>query len=395
MLKGKNILIGITGSIAAYKMADAVSTLVKQGCDVYVMMTENAANFINPITFETLTSHKCLVDTFDRNFNYNIEHVALADKADVLMVAPATANVIGKLANGIADDMLTTTAIACRCPKLIAPAMNTGMYDSLVVQDNLKKLKKYDYEIIEPDSGRLACGTTGRGRLAPVDELLEHIYYAVRHEKDMAGKKVLVTAGPTREYFDPVRYITNPSSGRMGYSLAKAAMRRGADVTLVSGPTELSDPVRMKTIRVETAAQMFDAVRDSYSDRDIIIMSAAVADYTPVVYNENKLKKTGDTKTVELKQTTDILAWLGENKGEDMFICGFAMETEELIERARKKLNDKKADMIIANNLNTPGAGFVEDTNVISIITKDGVKELPLMSKPEAADNILDAISRE
>ncbi|MBR6230092.1 MAG: bifunctional phosphopantothenoylcysteine decarboxylase/phosphopantothenate--cysteine ligase CoaBC [Eubacterium sp.] len=394
MNQSKTIIIGVTGSIAAYKMADAVSRLVKEGHDVYVLMTKNATQFIHPITFETLTGHKALIDTFDRNFNYNIEHVALAKRADALLIAPATANVIGKLANGIADDMLTTTAIACHCPKLIAPAMNTDMYDSPILQDNLNKLKEFDYLVIEPDEGHLACGTDGRGRLPSVDTLLEHLYYALRSDRDLTGKKVLITAGPTREHFDPVRYITNHSTGKMGYAIATAAMRRGAEVTLVSGPTELPDPIRMKTIRVESAAEMFDAVKEHSSDMDILILSAAVADYRPAVYHDQKMKKSDDPKQVELEKTTDILSWLGTHKNNRQFLCGFAMETEDLEARARKKLQDKNADMIIANNLSDTGAGFAVDTNVISVITANDTAQLPLMTKQEDAEEILDAIIR-
>ena len=398
----KTVIVGVTGSIAAYKMADLVSTLVKKGIDTYVIMTENATNFINPITFETLTNHKCLVDTFDRNFNYNIEHVSLADRADAFLVAPATANVIGKIAGGIADDMLTTTIMACKCPKLIAPAMNTGMFESPIVQDNLDKLRRFGYEIIEPGEGRLACGATGKGRLPDLDILLEELYYALEFDtddegnriKNLAGKKVLVTAGPTRESIDPVRFITNHSTGKMGYAIAKAAMRRGADVTLISGTKDLPDPIRMKVIHVESAKDMFEAVKAHHSDSDIIIKSAAVADYTPTTTSDQKIKKENGVPSIELKPTDDILSWLGENKKPGQFICGFAMETEDLIKNARRKLDKKNADMIVANNLRTKGAGFAGDTNVITIITKDEVKELPIMTKDEDAKEILDAISK-
>ena len=395
----KTVIIGVTGSIAAYKTADLVSSLVKKGIDTYVIMTKNATNFINPITFETLTDHKCLVDTFDRNFNYNIEHVSLASKADAFLIAPATANVIGKIANGIADDMLTTTVMAAGCPKLIAPAMNTGMYESPIFQDNLEKLKRYGYEIIEPDEGRLACGVTGKGRLPETNVLLEHVYFALGGnsdeggaKKDLEGKKLLVTAGPTREAIDPVRYITNHSTGKMGYAIANAAMRRGADVTLVTGTNALPDPIKMKVIHVTSAADMFEAVSKNYSDRDIIIKAAAVADYTPVSAADQKIKKENGVPAIELKKNEDILAWLGENKKPGQFICGFAMETEDLIENARKKLEKKNADMIVANNLRTEGAGFAGDTNVITMITRDAVRELPIMTKEEDADEILDVI---
>lgn len=392
MLKGKTVIIGISGSIAAYKMADVVSTLVKNGCEVYVLMTKNATEFINPITFETLTSHKCLIDTFDRNFNYNIEHVALADKADVFLAAPATANIIGKLAGGIADDMLTTTAIACHCPKLIAPAMNSNMFTSPVVQANLEALKGFGYEIIEPESGHLACGTNGQGRLPSTDILIEHICYAMEFEKDMTGRRVLVTAGPTREHFDPVRYITNHSTGKMGYAIAKVAMRRGADVTLIAGPTALPDPIHMNVIHVETAQQMSDAVESVCDEMDIIVMSAAVSDYTPAIKHDSKLKKSDDIRQIELKKTKDILARLGSRKRQGQFICGFAMETEDLINNAKKKLSEKNADMIVANNLHQEGAGFGVDTNVMTLITKDGTNELPLMSKLDGAAKILNTI---
>lgn len=399
-LTGKTVIVGITGSIAAYKMADLVSTLVKKGVDVYVIMTKNATNFIHPITFETLTNHKCLVDTFDRNFNYNIEHVSLATKADCFLIAPASANVIGKIAGGIADDMLTTTVMASRCPKLIAPAMNTGMYENPIVQDNLKKLSSYEYEIIEPEAGRLACGVEGKGRLPEIATLLEHVYYALEYKldpngnkiKDLAGKKILVTAGPTREHIDPVRYITNHSTGKMGYAIATNAMRRGAEVTLISGTEELPDPIRMNVIHVESAGDMFEAVKANSADQDIIIKAAAVADYTPTETCDQKIKKESGAPKIELRSTTDILSWLGENKKPGQFICGFAMETEDLIANAQKKLEKKNADMIVANDLRTQGAGFGVDTNVISIITRDGVRELPLMDKSEDAVEILDAI---
>ena len=400
--KKQTVIVGITGSIAAYKMADLVSTLVKKGVDVYVIMTKNATNFIHPITFETLTGHKCLVDTFDRNFNYNIEHVSLATRADVFLVAPASANVIGKIAGGIADDMLTTTIMAAGCPKLIAPAMNTGMYENPIVQDNLDKLRQYGYEIIEPEAGRLACGVEGKGRLPEIPALLEYVYEALTYvtdeegnrTKDLAGKKVLVTAGPTREAIDPVRYITNHSTGRMGYAIAIQAMRRGAEVTLISGTTELPDPIRMKVIHVESAGDMFEAVRENYEDCDVIIKAAAVADYTPTTVSDQKIKKDAGAPQIELKSTTDILAWLGENKKPGQVLCGFAMETEDLITNARKKLEKKNADMIVANNLRTEGAGFAGDTNVITIITQKRANELPLMTKEACASAILDEILR-
>ena len=394
-LKDKTVIVGVTGSIAAYKAADLVSTLVKKDCDIYVIMTKNAVNFINPITFETLTGHKCLVDTFDRDFNFNIEHVSLATRADVCIIAPATANIIGKLACGIADDMLSTTVMAAKCPKLVAPAMNTGMYDEPVLQDNLDRLKGYGYEIIEPDEGRLACGVNGRGRLPDKEILLQYIFDALEEKDDMQGKKVIVTAGPTREPFDPVRYITNHSTGKMGYAIAASAWRRGAEVTLISGTDSLPDPVGIDTVHVETAEDMFLAVRDHFSESDIVIKAAAVADYTPAGVSDQKIKKSDDSMQVELKRTTDILAWLGEHKIEKQFICGFAMETEDLVDRAKEKLTRKNADMIVANNLKVDGAGFGGDTNVITIITADGARELPLMSKDDAADEILDAIGEK
>ncbi len=388
----KTVIVGVTGSIAAYKAADLVSNLVKMGVDTYVIMTKNTTNFINPITFETLTNHKCLVDTFDRNFNYNIEHVSLAQKADLFLVAPASANVIGKIAGGIADDMLTTTIMAAGCKKLIAPAMNTGMYESEILQDNLEKLKKYGYEIIEPDEGRLACGVSGKGRLPSTDILLEYVLFSLEDKKDLAGKKVLVTAGPTKESIDPVRYITNHSTGKMGYAIAKAAMRRGAEVTLISGTNDLPDPIKVNVIHIESAKDMFEAVKE-HSDSDIIIKSAAVADYTPKVASDKKIKKEDGVPSIELESTTDILAWLGENKKPGQFICGFAMETEDLVENARKKLEKKNADMIVANNLRTEGAGFAGDTNVITMITANSVHELPIMTKEQDADEILNMIS--
>ncbi len=399
-LTGRTVIVGITGSIAAYKMADLVSTLVKKGVDTYVIMTKNATNFIHPITFETLTNHKCLVDTFDRNFNYNIEHVSLATKADCVLIAPASANVIGKLAGGIADDMLTTTVMACRCPKLIAPAMNTGMYENPILQDNLDKLRRFGYEVIEPDAGHLACGVEGKGRLPGIETLLEHVYYELEFKtddngdkiKDLEGKKILVTAGPTREHIDPVRYITNHSTGKMGYSIAINAMRRGAKVTLISGTEDLPDPIRMNVIHIESAGDMLEAVQKNYADQDIIIKAAAVADYTPTETCDHKIKKDSGAPKIDLKSTTDILAWLGENKKPEQFLCGFAMETEDLIANAQKKLEKKNANMIVANNLRTQGAGFGGDTNVISIITREGVRELPLMDKSEDAVEILNAI---
>lgn len=392
MLKGKTVVLGVTGSIAAYKAANLTSMLTKLHCDVHVIMTQNATNIINPITFETLTGHKCLVDTFDRNFNYNIEHVALGEKADLVLVAPASANIIGKMANGIADDMLTTTILACRCKKLVAPAMNTNMYENPIVQHNLEKLRRFGMEIIEPDTGVLACRSVGRGKLPSEEILLAHILREIHLKKDMAGKKVLVTAGATREVLDPVRFITNHSTGKMGYALARIAMHRGADVTLVSAPTELDPPICVNVVPVESAAQMFEAVKKYAPDMDIIIKAAAVADYTPVSYHEEKIKKKEGEYELELKRTDDILAYLGEHRRPGQFICGFSMETENLIDNSRKKLLGKNVDLIVANSLRTEGAGFGTDTNVVTLITRDGEKTLPCMSKEEVAKEILDVI---
>ncbi len=393
MLEGKVVILGVTGSIAAYKMANLTSMLLKMHADVYVIMTRNATNFIHPITFETLTGHKCLVDTFDRNFNYNIEHVSLGNKADVMLVAPASANVIAKLAAGIADDMLTTTALACKCRKIIAPAMNTNMYENPVTQANMQKLRDFGMEVIEPDSGVLACKAEGKGRLPEERILLEYVQREIQFEKDMTGLKVLVTAGATREDIDPVRYITNHSTGKMGYALANTAMRRGADVTLVTGPTNLELPVFTRNIEVNSAGDMFQAVKEVAAEQDIIIKAAAVADYTPKQFSSEKIKKKRESgMTFELKSTTDILAWLGEHKREGQFLCGFSMETENMMENSREKLRKKRADMIVANNLKTEGAGFGCDTNVVTIIMEEGVIELPMLSKEEVAVNILDAI---
>lgn len=392
MLKGKTVVLGVTGSIAAYKMANLTSMLVKKQCNVHVIMTKNATNIINPITFETLTGHKCLVDTFDRNFNYNIEHVALGEKADVVLVAPASANVIGKMANGIADDMLTTTILACKCRKIVAPAMNTNMYENPVVQHNIEKLKQFGMEVIEPDTGRLACNSTGKGKLPSEEILLAYILKEIYLEKDLIGKKVLVTAGPTREFIDPVRFITNHSTGKMGYALAEAAMYRGADVTLISGPVDLEPPICVNVIPVESAADMFEEVKKYAPDMDIIIKAAAVADYTPAVYSEEKIKKKGNTPSLELTRTVDILSYLGEHRREDQTLCGFSMETENLLENSRKKLVEKNVDLIVANNLRTEGAGFGADTNVVTLIMEEGVVELPCMSKREVAESVLDVL---
>ncbi|MDD6331989.1 MAG: bifunctional phosphopantothenoylcysteine decarboxylase/phosphopantothenate--cysteine ligase CoaBC [Clostridium sp.] len=392
MLTGKTVVLGVTGSIAAYKMANLTSMLVKQHADVYVLMTKNATNFIHPITFETLTNHKTLVDTFDRNFNYNIEHVSLAKKADVVLVAPASANVIGKIANGIADDMLTTTVMACKCKKLIAPAMNTQMFENPIVQDNLKKLEHYDMTVIQPDVGLLACKDVGAGKLPSEQVLMDYILREIRYEKDMAGKKVLVTAGPTVERIDPVRYISNHSTGKMGYAIARVAMERGADVTLISGPVSIAPPPFVRVVPVESAEDMFRAVQKNSEEADIIIKAAAVADYTPETVAAEKIKKSEDDSELKLVRTTDILKWLGEHRHAGQFLCGFSMETEHMLENSREKLEKKKIDMIVANNLKVAGAGFGVDTNVVTIITKDDVQELPQMSKELVAEKLLDQI---
>lgn len=390
MLKGKTVLLGVTGGIAAYKIANLASALVKLHADVNVIMTQNATNFINPITFESLTGNKCIVDTFDRNFKFKVEHIALAELADVFMIAPASANVIGKIANGIADDMLTTTFMACKKKKILAPAMNTNMYENPIVQDNIKKLKDYGMEIIEPATGYLACGTTGSGKLPDEKILLEYILREVAYEKDLSGKTVLVTAGPTREAIDPVRFISNHSTGKMGYAIARAASLRGARVILVSGPVSIEPPLFAELLPVVSAEDMYNAVMKYKDDADIIIKSAAVADYTPVTISSEKIKKQDGDMRIELRRTKDILKELGQSRRENQFICGFAMETENLIENAFKKLESKNVDMIVANSLKTEGAGFGTDTNVVTLITKDGKTELPLMSKDEVAMKILD-----
>lgn len=392
MLKGKNVVLAVTGSIAAYKIANLASMLVKQKCKVTVMMTQNATNFINPITFETLTQSKCLIDTFDRNFQYSVEHVSLAKAADVVLVAPASANVIAKMAHGIADDMLTTTILACECKKIIAPAMNTHMYHNPIVQDNLKILEKYGMEVIKPDYGYLACGDTGDGKMPSEEVLFSYIEKEISQEKDLAGKKVLVTAGPTREALDPVRFISNHSTGKMGYAVAKAAMLRGAEVTLISGPVSLPKPRFINTIDVVSAQDMYEAVMERASGQDIFIMAAAVADYTPQETATEKMKKKDGELSIPMKRTMDILKTLGDNRRENQFLCGFSMETENLIENSRAKLEKKNADMIAANSLRVEGAGFGTDTNVMTLITKDKVEELPLLTKEETAHAILDEI---
>ena len=393
MKEKKRVLLGVTGGIAAYKIASLASMLVKKNYDVQVLMTQNATNFINPIVFETLTKHKCLVDTFDRNFEFSVEHVALAKWAEVVLVAPATANVIGKLAHGIADDMLTTTVMACRkCPKIIAPAMNTEMYLNPVVQDNLAVLERYGYEVIRPAEGYLACGDIGAGKMPEPDVLYEYIYHRIAYEKDMAGKRVLVTAGPTREAIDPVRYITNHSSGKMGYALAKVAAARGAEVTLVTGPTEIPKPLFARIIPVTTAKEMFEAVKSEAGQADIICKAAAVADYRPKFVSGEKVKKSDGEMALEMEKTDDILKYLGENRRPEQFLCGFSMETENMIENSRAKLVKKNLDMIAANNLRDAGAGFQGDTNRMTLITKKDETALPLISKEETAARILDKI---
>ena len=392
MLKGKTVLLGITGRIAANKIAYLASALHKLHADVHVLMTENATNFINPITFETLTGNKCLVDTFDRNFQFQVEHVSIAKKADVVMIAPASANVIGKLANGLADDMLTTTVMACRCQKILAPAMNTAMYENPVVQDNIRKLKNYGYEVITPASGYLACGDTGAGKMPEPETLLEYILKEAAFQKDLAGKKLLVTAGPTQEAIDPVRCLTNHSSGKMGYAIAKMAMLRGAEVTLVSGPTAIEPPLFVKVIPVTSARDMFEAVTGLSHEQDIIIKAAAVADYRPKQVSEDKVKKKDDQASIELERTDDILKYLGQHKKQGQFLCGFSMETRDMIRNSRAKLEKKNLDMVAANNLKVEGAGFQGDTNVLTLITQDEEVSLPLMSKEDAALKILDKI---
>lgn len=392
MLKGKTVVLGVTGSIAAYKIASLASALVKLHADVHVIMTQNAANFINPITFETLTNNKCLIDTFDRNFQFNVEHVSLAKRADIFMVAPASANVIGKIANGIADDMLTTTIMACKCPKLISPAMNTNMYENPIVQDNLKKLEHYGYEVIDPACGYLACGDTGAGKMPEPEVLLSYILRTIALDKDMQGVKVLVTAGPTQEKLDPVRFITNHSTGKMGYAIAENCMRRGADVTLITGPAAIAPPPFVKVVPVVSAADMAEAVKACYKEQQIIIKTAAVADYRPATPADEKIKKKDNDSVLELERTEDILSFLGANRQEGQFICGFSMETENMLENSRAKLDKKNVDMIVANNLKVKGAGFGTDTNVVTFITKEECVEQELMSKQEVAGSIIDYI---
>ena len=392
MLRGKTVVLGVTGGIACYKAASLASALVKQHANVQVLMTENATQFLSPITFEQLTGNKVLVDTFDRNFQYNVAHVSIADRADFVLIAPATANVLAKLAHGLADDMLTTTVLACNCPKAAAPAMNTKMYENPVTQDNIAALRRYGWEIVEPASGRLACGAVGKGKLPEPEQLLEVCLHQLAHKKDMVGKRVLVTAGPTREALDPIRYLTNHSSGRMGYAIAKAASSRGAEVTLVSGPTALPRPGYMEVVDIVSAQDMYTAVTDRAGQMDIIIKAAAVADYRPANIADQKMKKSDDELSIPLERTKDILAELGARKRPGQFLCGFSMETEHMLENSQKKLLKKHLDLIAANNVKVEGAGFGVDTNVLTLISPDGVRELPLLSKDEAANALLDEI---
>ena len=392
MLKGKTVVLAVSGSIAAYKIASLASALGKLHADVQVLMTQNATNFINPITFETLTGNKCLVDTFDRNFQYSVEHVALAKRADVVLVAPASANVIGKIANGIADDMLTTTVMACKCKKIISPAMNTQMFENPIVQDNLKKLEHYGYEVIQPAVGLLACKDVGKGKMPEPETLLEYILQEVAYEKDLKGKKILVTAGPTQEPIDPVRYLTNHSSGKMGYAIAKVCSMRGAEVTLVSGKTAIKPPLFVDVVPVTTAREMYEAVTGRSDRQDIVIKAAAVADYRPKTISEQKVKKTDEELSIEMERPDDILKYLGEHKRANQFLCGFSMETEHMLENSRKKLKKKNLDMIVANNVKVEGAGFAGDTNIVTLITADDETQLPLLSKEETAVEIMNKI---
>lgn len=392
MMKGKTIVLGVTGSIAAYKIANLASSLVKEGCEVHVIMTHNATYFINPITFETLTGNKCLVDTFDRNFEFHVAHVSLAKKADVILVAPATANFIGKMASGIADDMLSTTILAAQCPIIVSPAMNTNMYRNSIVQENLQKLMAHGMVVIPPQVGRLACADVGEGKMPDEAVLMAYLRKAAAYEKDMKGMKVLVTAGPTQEPIDPVRYITNHSTGKMGFAVARAAMERGAEVTLVCGETTVEPPLLVNIVHVRTAAQMLDAVLEHFPECDILVKSAAVADFTPAVYHDQKVKKKEGELSLELKRTSDILRQVASIKKPNQYVCGFSMETDNLLENSKKKLQEKNLDLIVANNLNDKGAGFGVDTNVVTLITRDEVKPLPILSKEEVAHQLLNTL---
>lgn len=393
MLTGKTVVLGISGSIAAYKIAYLASALKKLHADVEVIMTENATQFITPVTFESLTGNKCLVDTFDRNFKFSVEHVALAKRADIFMLAPATANVIAKVAHGLADDMLTTTFLACKCPKYISPAMNTQMFENPITQDNLKICQSYGMHVIQPACGYLACGDTGAGKMPEPEELLDHIVHEIAYPKNLTGKKILVTAGPTREALDPVRFLTNHSTGKMGYAIARVAAARGADVTLVTGPTEIKKPGFVKVVPIESAREMFEAVTEASGEQDAIIKAAAVADYRPAHVSDEKIKKKdGDELSIPVERTDDILAYLGSHKKQGQFLCGFSMETEHMLENSRKKLEKKNLDMIVANNLKVAGAGFGTDTNIVTLITRDEERQLEKMSKEQVADKLLDAI---
>lgn len=391
ILKDKNVVIGVTGSIAAYKIATLCSMLKKRGANTTVIMTKNALNFINPITFETLTGNKCLVDTFDRNFQYDVEHVELAKAADVFLIAPASANVIAKAANGLADDMLTTTFLATACAKLVSPAMNTRMYNNQITQDNMAKLEHYGIKVIKPATGYLACGDVGEGKMPEPEELLEHIIYAIT-EKDLVGKKILVTSGGTKEKLDPVRFITNNSTGKMGFAIARAAYLRGAEVTLVYGNVSVPVPIGPKAVKIDSAADMAEAIKEVYKEQDIIIKAAAVADYTPETVSSEKVKKSDDDMSLPLKRTEDILGFLGKNRRDGQVLCGFSMETEHMLENSQKKLEKKNVDMIVANNVKVSGAGFGTDTNVVTFITKELVEELPIMSKDDVANRLLDRL---
>lgn len=393
MLTGKTVVLGISGSIAAYKIAYLASALKKLHADVEVIMTENATQFITPVTFESLTGNKCLVDTFDRNFKFSVEHVALAKRADIFMLAPATANVIAKVAHGLADDMLTTTFLACKCPKYISPAMNTQMFENPITQDNLKICQSYGMHVIQPACGYLACGDTGAGKMPEPEELLDHIIHEIAYPKNLTGKKILVTAGPTREALDPVRFLTNHSTGKMGYAIARVAAARGAEVTLVTGPTEIKKPGFVKVVPIESAREMYEAVTAASEEQDAIIKAAAVADYRPAHVSDDKIKKKdGDELSIPVERTDDILAYLGSHKKPGQFLCGFSMETEHMLENSRKKLEKKNLDMIVANNLKVAGAGFGTDTNIVTLITKAGERQLEKMSKEQVADKLLDAI---
>lgn len=394
-LSGKTVLLGITGGIAAYKMANVTSALRKTGAEVHCILTQNATQFITPLTFETLSNNRCIVDTFDRNFQYDVAHVSLAKKADVILIAPATANVIAKLAHGLADDMLTTTVLAARCPKLIAPAMNTAMLENPATQENLATLRRYGFTVIEPATGMLACKDVGSGKLPEPEVLCEEIYRVIAREKDLQGLHITVTAGPTQESLDPVRFLTNHSSGKMGYAIAREAMLRGADVTLISGPVALKAPLGVKLVNITTAQEMLEGVQAALSQTDVLVMAAAVADYRPAVVADNKMKKGEGDMSIPLERTGDVLGWVAQNRHPGLFVCGFSMETEHMLENSQKKLSKKKLDMIVANNLKTQGAGFGVETNVVTLITQDWVEELPLLGKDEVAGKLLTAIAAQ